>query len=193
MRFGRSRRCYLLISFGIVLILLFFSHWKTIKILDESHEKNVPPVNEKELQKSGSETDEKANGNKCVLEDGVQTLGHCINKVVLGVAPSDLQKYQPNPMGLFTCLDGELSISWSAVNDDYCDCIDGSDEPGTGACPNMRFFCSSQQQYLPSSRINDGICDCCDGSDEWKKQTVRGDVLTNHNFNIKYAPCVNGC
>ena len=56
-----------------------------------------------------------------------------------------------------------------------------------------RFFCSSQQQYLPSSRINDGICDCCDGSDEWKKQTVRGDVLTNHNFNIKYAPCVNGC
>lgn len=59
--------------------------------------------------------------------------------VVLGVAPSDLQKYQPNPMGLFTCLDGELSISWSAVNDDYCDCIDGSDEPGTGACPNMRW------------------------------------------------------
>lgn len=84
MRFGRSKRCYLLISFGIVLILFFFSHWKTIKILDESHEKTVLPVNEKELQKSGSETDEKANGNKCVSEDGVQTLGHCINKGDLG-------------------------------------------------------------------------------------------------------------
>lgn len=84
MRFGRSRRCYLLISFGIVLILLFFSHWKTINILDESHEKTVLPVNEKELQKGGSETDEKANGNRCVLEDGVQTLGHCINKGDLG-------------------------------------------------------------------------------------------------------------
>lgn len=62
---------------------LFFP-LETIKILDESHEKTVPPVNEKELQKSGSQTDEKANGNKCVLEDGVQTLGHCINKGDLG-------------------------------------------------------------------------------------------------------------
>lgn len=57
---------------------------------------------------------------------------------VLGVAQSDMTKYQPNPMGLFACLDGELSVSWSSVNDDYCDCNDGSDEPGTGACPNTR-------------------------------------------------------
>lgn len=55
-------------------------------------------------------------------------------------------------MGLFTCLDGELSISWSAVNDDYCDCIDGSDEPGTGACPNMRWvFTKSSCGHLPAA------------------------------------------
>lgn len=51
-------------------------------------------------------------------------------------------------MGLFTCLDGELSIGWSAVNDDYCDCIDGSDEPGTGACPNMRWVFTRVPVYL---------------------------------------------
>lgn len=58
---------------------------------------------------------------------------------------------------------------------------------------SFRFYCAGEQQYLPSSRVNDGICDCCDGSDEWKKQTVRGDVLQKHNFNVKYAPCENFC
>lgn len=57
---------------------------------------------------------------------------------ILGVAPSNLSSYKPNLMGLFACLSGELSISWTSVNDDYCDCPDGSDEPGTGACPNTR-------------------------------------------------------
>ena len=58
---------------------------------------------------------------------------------ILGVAPSNLSSYKPNLMGLFACLSGELSISWASVNDDYCDCPDGSDEPGTGACPNTRW------------------------------------------------------
>ncbi|CAH8630970.1 unnamed protein product [Schistosoma rodhaini] len=74
----------------------------------------------------------------------------------------------------FTCLDGSSAISWWQVNDDYCDCRDGSDEPGTSACLNGRFFCRDMQYrpvYLPSAYVNDSICDCCDGGDEYGSST----------------------
>lgn len=81
----------------------------------------------------------------------------------------------------FRCLDGSKSIPISAVNNDVCDCADGSDEPGTSACAAMhngvaaqlpekwRFQCTNKDflvQMIPHNRVNDGICDCCDGSDE---------------------------
>jgi protein kinase C substrate 80K-H len=69
----------------------------------------------------------------------------------------------------FTCLDGSRRVPLSAVNDDYCDCADGSDEPGTSACKNGRFFCpqkGARSKFVPSSLVGDGHCDCCDGADE---------------------------
>lgn len=85
-----------------------------------------------------------------------------------GVSLSKAPLYSPTKD--FTCFDGTVTIPFSYVNDDYCDCFDGSDEPGTPACLNGIFHCSNaghRAVNIPSSRVNDGVCDCCDGTDEY--------------------------
>lgn len=78
----------------------------------------------------------------------------------------------------FQCLDGSAKIPWDKLNDNFCDCGDGSDETFTNACSNGKFYCTKQLRHktgrgvdvsVPTSRINDGICDCkLDCSDEFK-------------------------
>ncbi|EEB08381.1 glucosidase II Gtb1 [Schizosaccharomyces japonicus yFS275] len=118
---------------------------------------------------------------------------------VLGVSPKELNLYQPDENGNWKCLNSSKVISFSQVNDDYCDCPDGSDEPGTSACQNGRFFCVNKgyiSTYIPSNRVNDGLCDCCDGSDEYmeivhcentcnEKAAVYLDELNEHNNQVR--------
>ncbi|GLI63943.1 hypothetical protein VaNZ11_007084 [Volvox africanus] len=88
-----------------------------------------------------------------------------------GVNP-DLASHYSGHGGTFTCISGiPKTIPFARVNDDYCDCSDGSDEPGTSACHNGRFYCRNlghEPRLLASAFVDDGVCDCCDGADEAK-------------------------
>ncbi|PWN33159.1 uncharacterized protein FA14DRAFT_155858 [Meira miltonrushii] len=97
-----------------------------------------------------------------------------VNADIRGVSPEDAHLYSvaQTGKGTWKCLQSGEEIPASSINDDYCDCKDGSDEPGTSACANSSFHCTNVG-HIPSkilsSRVNDGICDpeCCDGSDEY--------------------------
>ena len=59
--------------------------------------------------------------------------------ILFGVGPGDRTKYQKIvETEEFKCMStskgGMVSLPIKYINDDYCDCSDGTDEPGTSAC-----------------------------------------------------------
>ncbi|XVE83518.1 hypothetical protein DITRI_Ditri16bG0093900 [Diplodiscus trichospermus] len=85
----------------------------------------------------------------------------------LGIHPLDEKYFDAE---VIKCKDESKSFTRDRLNDNFCDCIDGTDEPGTSACPAGKFYCrnvGSTPQLIFSSRVNDRFCDCCDGSDEY--------------------------
>ncbi|CCG20646.1 hypothetical protein CORT_0A02550 [Candida orthopsilosis Co 90-125] len=100
---------------------------------------------------------------------------------VIGVSDERQHLYEPlvdeKGVKYWHCLnDTSIRLSYDQINDDVCDCPDGSDEPGTNACPNppFKFYCRNEghfPNYIDQFKLNDGVCDydlCCDGSDEYK-------------------------
>jgi hypothetical protein len=80
---------------------------------------------------------------------------------VRGVAPSAWHLYAGTH---FACRDGRSTLPRARVNDDFCDCADGSDEPGTSACATGTFYCANKGfrgKSIPSSHVGDSVCDWC--------------------------------
>jgi len=132
-------------------------------------------------------------GYSKIVESGKQTL-------LRGIRRTDTWRYRPNERGNFMCFHTKEELDFSRVNDDFCDCVfDGSDEPGTSACQNGRFYCDTQNSGFPefvlSSRVNDGICDCCDGSDEWAqiRLPIRLEESVQKKLGRYQSPCPNLC
>ncbi|PIA47651.1 hypothetical protein AQUCO_01400339v1 [Aquilegia coerulea] len=93
------------------------------------------------------------------------------SKDSLGISPEDVKYFKSE---IIKCKDGSKKFTKAQLNDDFCDCLDGTDEPGTSACPGGKFYCRNAGHApltIFSSRVNDGICDCCDGSDEYDGRT----------------------
>lgn len=91
---------------------------------------------------------------------------HHLN-IVRGVEPENQNLFTQQK---FSCDGGSTIIDKTAINDNFCDCKDGKDEPGTNACPDGLFHCVNEGfigTNIHSTFVNDGVCDCCDGSDEY--------------------------
>lgn len=115
---------------------------------------------------------------------------------ILGLDPSLQSMYASDSQGMWSCLDKSEVIPFTMVNDDYCDCKDGSDEPSTSACPGQLFHCSAAtSEVIPSSRVNDGVCDCCDGGDEYKNVHLLDRPSRDRQEIIQsfLPPCPNTC
>lgn len=95
------------------------------------------------------------------------------NSPLRGTKENDSEKYAEgvkcSPMDPLPSQSRTILVPTSRINDNYCDCLNGEDEPGTSACNSGKFWCVNdgfRGQYVHHSWVDDGHCDCCDGSDE---------------------------
>jgi len=102
--------------------------------------------------------------------------------------------------GQWKCENGQcIRESW--LNDNECDCEDGSDEregvcnpgpeittPESGLCMNGEWKCENGQ-CIPESWLNDNECDCDDGSDE-REGVCNSDQCQNGEWKCNSGECI---
>ena len=109
----------------------------------------------------------KAEARATAREVAAQSLrragGHEVD--TFGDGGTRLEGAAVGPGRTFLC-DGSRVLPLSALDDDFCDCVDGSDERRTSACSALQgegaFTCATGDRlrsvYL--SMLRDGVCDC---------------------------------
>ena len=100
--------------------------------------------------------------------------------------------YKADAQSMFTCTDSREKIPFKHMNDDYCDCKDGSDEPGTSACINGRsvlfnyfsghcLFCWGSPGKTPEDHVFTSIR--YRTNDKITKYTLRNKMLLMFRYN----------
>ena len=77
-------------------------------------------------------------------------------KTIRGVPQNKMTLYESDN---HQCDGGTKNYFTNEINDGFCDCVDGTDEPGTSACPGNIFHCVNKGHrvtQIPSSRVDDG-------------------------------------
>lgn len=135
-----------------------------------------------------------------MLYSSLLTLVTIVSGHIIGVAPENQHLYNIANDGTWRCLlDPSIVLLANQINDNFCDCPDGSDEPGTNACEftdeaPKYFYCANDgyfPKYIENYKVNDGVCDydiCCDGSDEYVSghcENKCGEVMEQYRNYLK--------
>ncbi|KAM3956298.1 uncharacterized protein ACR2FA_009749 [Aphomia sociella] len=185
----KKEKNLIILTVCTVISFIFYQLYCFLMITSETNAGNklIPIINHASLTDLHLRTEE----DKYINDNGI----------IRGVYYLSMPRYRPDS-NVFKCLNSEQRIPYEQLNDDFCDCVDGTDEPSTNACDNGTFYCDTQYQgkptslnKIPSGKVNDGICDCCDGSDEWihsKDQKLLSQSNSRH-YRKYVSKCLNTC
>lgn len=166
------------------------------KNMENKYSSNSNVISDSVKSKHSENNSKKLKTPKSENAKNNQTLNHVSSYHI----PLDMSNSLKHSKHNFQCKSSGVSIEYSKLNDNYCDCPeDGSDEPLTNACENSVFYCLKQKKgfmsILPAGFVNDGICDCCDGSDEWAGHTAINPLPrdTQKKLHLHHPPCPDLC
>ena len=104
-----------------------------------THSRQRINVTAKHNEESGGQYEKQIEANFIQSKSSLKSVK---DLTIYGVLPKFATLYQRTGDSFRCLLSGE-EIPFDQINDDYCDCMDGSDEPSTNACPHNKLVSMS--------------------------------------------------